>query len=111
MPFDRIKIDRSFVTAMTADPESAAIVNAISRLGESLNLPITAEGIEDELTSDRLRSLGCSKGQGWHFGKPVGIAAARRLLAERGLLPSARAAEAGEANETAAETTASASAR
>jgi diguanylate cyclase (GGDEF)-like protein len=96
LPFDRIKIDRSFVTAMSDDPESAAIVNAISRLGESLNLPITAEGIEDQLTSDRLRTLGCTKGQGWHFGKPVGIAAARRLLAERGLLPSARAGEPAE---------------
>ncbi|HEY0271259.1 MAG TPA: EAL domain-containing protein [Sphingomonas sp.] len=96
LPFDRIKIDRSFVSAMNADPESAAIVNAISRLGESLNLPITAEGIEDADTSDRLLSLGCNKGQGWHFGKPVGIAATRRLLAERGLLPSARATEAAE---------------
>ncbi|WBO21430.1 putative bifunctional diguanylate cyclase/phosphodiesterase [Sphingomonas abietis] len=90
LPFDRIKIDKSFVTAMNKDPESAAIVNAISRLGESLNLPITAEGIEDQGIYDSLRKMGCNKGQGWHFGKPMAIAATRRLLAEAGLLPSAR---------------------
>ena len=90
LPFDRIKIDRSFVSAMNRDPEAAAIVNAISKLGESLNLPITAEGIEDEYIHERLRLLGCNKGQGWHFGKPLPVVAARRLLAERGLLPSAR---------------------
>ena len=91
LPFDRIKIDRSFVSSINSDPESAAIVNAISRLGESLNLPITAEGIEDEDIRKRLQALGCHKGQGYHFAKPVPIAAARRMLAERGLLPAARA--------------------
>ena len=90
LPFDRIKIDKSFVTAMNKDPESAAIVNAISRLGESLNMPITAEGIEDQGIYDSLRKMGCNKGQGWHFGKPLGIAATRRILADANLLPSAR---------------------
>jgi diguanylate cyclase (GGDEF)-like protein len=90
LPFDRIKIDKSFVTAMNKDPESAAIVNAISRLGESLNMPITAEGIEDQGIYDSLRKMGCNKGQGWHFGKPMGIAATRRILADANLLPSAR---------------------
>ncbi|WP_419825093.1 putative bifunctional diguanylate cyclase/phosphodiesterase [Sphingomonas sp.] len=90
LPFDRIKIDKSFVTAMVEDPEAAAIVMAISRLGDSLNLPITAEGIEDAAIRDRLKAIGCAKGQGWHYGKPMNIAAARRLLAERGLLPTAR---------------------
>ncbi len=92
LPFDRIKIDRSFVTAMTSDPESAAIVNAISRLGESLNLPVTAEGIEDGAILAQLAGIGCHKGQGWHFGKPMAVGATRRLLADRGLLPSARVA-------------------
>lgn len=90
LPFDRIKIDKSFVTAMNRDPESAAIVSAISRLGESLNLPITAEGIETKDIYDSLRQMGCHKGQGWHFGKPMTIGAARRLLADKGLLPAAR---------------------
>ena len=91
LPFDRIKIDKSFVTAMNKDPESMAIVNAISKLGESLNLPITAEGIEDQGIYESLRGMGLHKGQGWHFGKPMTVSAARRLLAEKGLLPSARA--------------------
>ena len=90
LPFDRIKIDKSFVTSIIENAESAAIVNAITRLGDSLNLPVTAEGIEDAQIEERLRQLGCHKGQGWHFGKPASIAATRTLLAERNLLPSLR---------------------
>jgi len=86
LPFDRIKIDRSFVTSINDNAESAAIVNAITRLGDSLNLPITAEGIEDAAIEERLRALGCSKGQGWLYGRPLSVAHARRHLAERRLL-------------------------
>ncbi|WP_066549680.1 putative bifunctional diguanylate cyclase/phosphodiesterase [Sphingomonas sp. CCH15-F11] len=86
LPFDRIKIDRSFVSSIIENPDSAAIVNAIVRLGESLNLPVTAEGIENEAIADRLRAIGCAKGQGWHYGKPLGAAGVRRMLAERRLL-------------------------
>jgi diguanylate cyclase (GGDEF)-like protein len=86
LPFDRIKIDKSFVMSINQNPESAAIVNAITRLGDSLNLSITAEGIEDQATEERLRSLGCSRGQGYCFGRPLSAANARRLLAERRLL-------------------------
>lgn len=91
LPFDRIKIDKSFVTSILENAESAAIVNAITRLGDSLGLPVTAEGIEDAQIEERLRQLGCHKGQGWHFGKPASIAQTRTLLAERNLLPSYRA--------------------
>jgi diguanylate cyclase (GGDEF)-like protein len=87
LPFDRIKIDRSFVTSINDNPESAAIVNAITRLAESLNLAVTAEGIEHELIEARLRSIGNYKGQGWLFGKPMPAQAVQSLLAERGLLP------------------------
>ncbi len=90
LPFDRIKIDKSFVTSITENAESAAIVNAITRLGDSLGLPVTAEGIEDAAIEERLRQLGCHKGQGWHFGRPASIAQTRTLLAERNLLPSLR---------------------
>jgi diguanylate cyclase (GGDEF)-like protein len=86
LPFDRIKIDRSFVTSINENAESAAIVNAITRLGDSLNLPITAEGIEDAAIEERLRALGCSKGQGWLYGRPLSVAHVRRHLAERRLL-------------------------
>lgn len=87
LPFDRIKIDRSFVSSMQTNSESAAIVRAISGLGESLNLPITAEGIEDQETEDYLNSLGSFKGQGWRYGKPLSVADARALLAEQDMLP------------------------
>jgi diguanylate cyclase (GGDEF)-like protein len=90
LPFDRIKIDKSFVTSIIENSESAAIVNAITRLGDSLGLPVTAEGIEDAAIEERLRQLGCHKGQGWHFGRPASIAATRILLAERNLLPALR---------------------
>jgi diguanylate cyclase (GGDEF)-like protein len=87
LPFDRIKIDKSFVTSIIDNAESAAIVNAITRLGDSLGLPVTAEGIEDAAIEERLRQLGCHKGQGWHFGKPTSLAHTRTLLADRNLLP------------------------
>jgi EAL domain-containing protein (putative c-di-GMP-specific phosphodiesterase class I) len=86
LPFDRIKIDRSFVTSINENAESAAIVNAITRLGDSLNLPITAEGIEDAAIEERLRALGCSKGQGWLYGRPLSATNARQHLAEKRLL-------------------------
>jgi EAL domain-containing protein (putative c-di-GMP-specific phosphodiesterase class I) len=71
LPFDRIKIDKSFVASLLEDSQSDAIVTTILSLGRALKLPITAEGIEDDGTRDRLRSLGCSDGQGWLFGKAV----------------------------------------
>ncbi|NWM30032.1 EAL domain-containing protein, partial [Escherichia coli] len=68
LPFDRIKIDKSFVMSLNTSADSAAIVNAIVSLGESLNLPITAEGVEDGAIEERLRAAGCAKAQGWHYG-------------------------------------------
>jgi EAL domain-containing protein (putative c-di-GMP-specific phosphodiesterase class I) len=92
LPFDRIKIDRSFVTSINDRPQSAAIVTSITRLAESLNLPVTAEGVEGELIDARLRSIGSYTGQGWFFGKPMPVEDVRALLAGRGLLPARRSA-------------------
>ncbi|MDX8357114.1 putative bifunctional diguanylate cyclase/phosphodiesterase [Sphingopyxis terrae] len=86
LPFDRIKIDRSFVAAMRGSPDAQAIVVAIVRLGESLAMPITAEGVEDEVTAIELTRLGCAKGQGWFFGRAASADDTARLLADRGLL-------------------------
>lgn len=86
VPFDRIKIDRSFIASLNESPDSQAIVNAIARLGESLNLPVTAEGIEDAATETRLRAIGCTKGQGWYYGRPLSASGVRRYLAEHRLL-------------------------
>jgi predicted signal transduction protein with EAL and GGDEF domain len=90
LPFDRIKIDRSFVTSINDNPESAVIVTAITRLADSLHLAVTAEGVEDDLIEARLRSIGTYNGQGWLFGKPMPVEDVRALLASKGLLPAAR---------------------
>ena len=90
LPFDRIKIDKSFVMSLNENSESAAIVNAITKLADSLNLAITAEGIEDRLIEARLRQIGSYKGQGYFYGRPLPVADVRKMLADKGLLPSAR---------------------
>jgi diguanylate cyclase (GGDEF)-like protein len=90
LPFDRIKIDRSFIMSLNDNPDSAALVNAITSLGNSLNLAITAEGIEHQLIEARLLTIGSFKGQGWHYGKPIPAAEVRKLLADRRLLPNSR---------------------
>ncbi len=95
LPFDRIKIDRSFIAAMRGSPDAQAIVVAIVRLGESLSMPITAEGVEDEATAIELTRLGCSKGQGWYYGRAASAEDTARLLADRGLLRVPLAPQAG----------------
>jgi EAL domain-containing protein (putative c-di-GMP-specific phosphodiesterase class I) len=69
-PFDRIKIDRTFVAEMTRRADCAAIVMAVAGLGRSLGVDITAEGIElnDQLTM--LRVAGCTDGQGYLICRP-----------------------------------------
>jgi diguanylate cyclase (GGDEF)-like protein len=97
LPFDRIKIDRSFVSSINENSDSATIVTAITRLAESLGLAVTAEGIEDELIEARLRSIGTFKGQGYMFGRPIPADQVVALLAARGLTGGARTAEPAEA--------------
>jgi EAL domain-containing protein (putative c-di-GMP-specific phosphodiesterase class I) len=58
-------------------------VNAISSLGDSLNLTVTAEGIEDSDIADRLAPMGISKGQGWHYGLPMHSDDAAGMLARQ----------------------------
>jgi diguanylate cyclase (GGDEF)-like protein len=94
LPFDRIKIDRSFVLAMRDSDDARAIVQAIVRLGECLGMPITAEGVEDEAIAGELIVLGCAKAQGWHYGKATSPGETRRLLAARGYAKGADDAEA-----------------
>ena len=66
-PFDKIKIDRSFVKDLADRPDSLAIVRAISGLGRSLNISTTAEGVETKDQLDRLRAEGCTEVQGYFF--------------------------------------------
>ncbi|MFT3940259.1 PAS-domain containing protein [Rhodopseudomonas sp.] len=69
--FDKIKIDRSFVSEMAERANSAAIVCAMAGLAQALDIQTTAEGIETEDQFQILRAAGCSQGQGFLFGKPL----------------------------------------
>jgi diguanylate cyclase (GGDEF)-like protein len=70
-PFDRVKIDRSFVEEMESDPKAAAIVNTIVALGASLHLTITAEGVETLAQAKLLHDSGCDEAQGYLLGRPL----------------------------------------
>jgi diguanylate cyclase (GGDEF)-like protein len=70
-PFNKLKIDQSFVRAMDSKSNVRNILRAIIGLGRSLSLPITAEGVETAEQADYLRSLDCTEAQGYHFGRPV----------------------------------------
>lgn len=86
LPFDRIKIDRSFVSTLARSADSASIVAAISSLGRGMALPITAEGVESSEALSALRRLGRFKGQGYLYGQPASAEAVKRDLAAQGLL-------------------------
>lgn len=81
LPIDRLKIDASFVRAMTYHRESRKIVAAVIGLAQSLGLGTTAEGIESRVQADMLAGLGCELGQGWLFGRPLSAEAASALMA------------------------------
>ncbi len=70
MPFDDIKIDRSFVSKIEEGGQTPVIVNAIVSLAASLGMDCVAEGIETDEQRRVLKLLGCRFGQGWHFGRP-----------------------------------------
>ncbi len=69
-PFDKIKIDRSFISGLFEGESSLAIVRAISELGRALDLSITAEGVETEEQLEVIRKEGCTEMQGSLFSKP-----------------------------------------
>lgn len=71
LPIDVLKIDRSFVTGMLTDRDKVAIVRAVLGLANALGMRTTAEGIEAVELAHTLSALGCSHGQGYHFGKPM----------------------------------------
>ena len=81
-PFERLKIDRSFIGKMDTDKKSEEIVRTIIKLAENLNLEVVAEGIETKKQLSRLREFGCHFGQGYLFSKPVNEIDAENLLLE-----------------------------
>jgi diguanylate cyclase (GGDEF)-like protein len=69
--FDKLKIDRAFVSSILDDRPSEHIIRAILAMCEGLGMDVVAEGIEEEAQADRLVQFGCAGGQGYLFGKPV----------------------------------------
>jgi PAS domain S-box-containing protein len=71
LPFDELKVDRSFVSSMTEQRNSRKIVAGVVGLGQSLGLKTVAEGIETREQAETMLWLGCDLGQGWYFGRPL----------------------------------------
>lgn len=72
-PFDKIKLDRSFMNEVEASPEAKAIIRAILALGQTLRVPVLAEGVETRSQLDILLDEGCDEAQGYFLGRPVPI--------------------------------------
>ena len=79
-PFDKIKIDRSFVSELATREDSMAIVRAVTGLGKSLGIVTTAEGVETDAQFDLLRQEGCTQAQGYLFSPPRPVAEVETML-------------------------------
>jgi predicted signal transduction protein with EAL and GGDEF domain len=73
-PFDKIKIDRSFISDLERNAQAATIVRAVIALGRGLNLPVVAEGVETRAQLEFLSKEACAEVQGYLLGKPLPIA-------------------------------------
>jgi EAL domain-containing protein (putative c-di-GMP-specific phosphodiesterase class I) len=73
--FDKLKVDGSFVRALSGDNNDARITSAIISMGKLLNMKVIAECVETEEQMDFLRSHGCDEIQGYHFSRPLSAAA------------------------------------
>lgn len=82
-PINDIKIERSYVLNMMKDEKKARIVEAILKLTQTIGLETVADGVTDQATVDRLKALGCSYGQGFHFSRPVDQEQFKILLNEK----------------------------
>jgi len=82
-PISRIKIDRSFVQKLPGDPGSASIVRAIAQLGESLDMKVTAEGIETSEQLSFITQHGCDHVQGFLISRPIATSDFLTLLHDR----------------------------
>ncbi len=80
--FDHLKIDSSFVLSMES-AESEKIVRAITGLGQSLGMTVTAEGVETDMSAQALRDCGCEQAQGFLFGMPIDAGETAELFQPR----------------------------
>lgn len=84
-PFDTLKIDRDFISAMNDSPEARAIVRTIIRLGQALGMTIVAEGIEEKQQAEYLAANGCHRLQGYFISHPLPASALDEFLADHEL--------------------------
>jgi EAL domain-containing protein (putative c-di-GMP-specific phosphodiesterase class I) len=78
LPIGELKIDKSFVRAMSSDTRNAIVVRSTIELAHNLGMRTVAEGIEDAFTFERLRALGCELAQGFHMSRPLPAAGLER---------------------------------
>lgn len=79
-PFDKIKIDRSFIRDVHINPQRAAILRSTLILGEAFDIPVLAEGVETRNELDFINAAGCESAQGFYFGKPMNRASLHAVL-------------------------------
>ena len=79
-PIDILKIDKSFIDELHLDPQKASLVSGIVNLGESLELEVIAEGIEQPQQAERLRAMRSPLGQGFLFSRPLAVDQVEALL-------------------------------
>ena len=82
---DKLKIDRSFVSGLTINPDSDAIVTTILQMAETMNMTTLAEGVETKAQADFLRNMNCRECQGYLFGRPVPVEDFSRLVRPAGV--------------------------
>jgi len=83
-PFDKIKIDQSFVRDLDKGSDAIAIIHAVSGLGKSFGMTTTVEGVETKEQLEQVRSEGCTEGQGYLFSRPQPASEVPRLLLSLG---------------------------
>ena len=83
LPFDTVKIDRSFIKELGAGAESSEIVKTIIDLARSLEMDVVAEGVETEDQLQKLTALGCTYAQGYYLSRPVSAQTTQALMVER----------------------------
>ncbi len=86
LPFDGIKIDKSFITSVSENPRARAILEGMITIAKALNLKVTAEGIETQADLDFITQKSCDFAQGYFFSKPVNHTQLTNLISEFNLL-------------------------
>jgi EAL domain-containing protein (putative c-di-GMP-specific phosphodiesterase class I) len=85
LPVDTVKIDRSFVASIETEGRDTAIVQAVVAFAEGIGLTVTVEGVENLAQVDTVRDLGCDRGQGYYFSRPLPVDQLTALLGRRRL--------------------------